>query len=64
MITWLSTKSPVKMLDPPINDKLAEFLRENRDVDVAILAVDLGMPSHHLKAQQRRLGLRKFSKRQ
>jgi len=63
MITWLSTKSPLKMLDTPVSAEIAEYLKQNRYVDVAILADDLGIASHHLRAQQRRLGLRKLSKR-
>lgn len=59
MITWLSTKSPLRMLDPPMQQSEAIYLRENLGIDSALLAADLGLCTSHVEARQRRLGLRK-----
>jgi hypothetical protein len=59
MITWLSTKSPLRMLDTPISHGTENYLRENQGVDSALLAADLGLCPMHVEAAQRRLGLRK-----
>jgi hypothetical protein len=61
MITWLSTKSPLRMLDPPISSKMEQYLRDNQGIDSALLALDLGLGPDHVEARQRRLGLRKLS---
>jgi hypothetical protein len=61
MITWLSTKSPIGMLDYRIDRDMADYLHSNRGIDSALLAIDLGLGSHDVEASQRRLGLRKFS---
>jgi hypothetical protein len=59
MITWLSTKSPIRMLDTPIDQATENYLRENRGVDPEMLAADLGLAPSRVRACQRRLGLRK-----
>jgi len=59
MITWLSTKSPIRMLDPPVDRETADYLHDNRGIDSALLAADLGLCTSHVEARQRRLGLRK-----
>jgi hypothetical protein len=59
MITWLSTKSPIRMLDAPIDSATEAHLRANVGVDPAILASDLGLWTSRVEACQRRLGLRK-----
>lgn len=61
MITWLSTKSPVRMLNAPIAGEIEVYLRENHGVDSALLAADLGICQHYVECYQRRLGLRKFA---
>jgi hypothetical protein len=60
MITWLSTKSPLRMLEA-IDQATEEHLRENSGVDSALLAVDLRLSPAHVRSKQRRLGLRKFA---
>jgi hypothetical protein len=59
MITWLSTKSPIRMLDAPIDPATEHHLRENSGVDPQILAADLGLCPSRIRSCQRRLGLRK-----
>jgi hypothetical protein len=59
MITWLSTKSSIRMLDQPIDRVTEEHLRENQGIDSALLATDLSIGPAHVEALQRRLGLRK-----
>lgn len=61
MITWLSTKSPIGMLDRRIDRDLADFLHSNQGIDSALLAIDLGLGAHDIESSQRRLGLRKFA---
>jgi hypothetical protein len=61
MITWLSTKSPHRMLDDPINPEIEDHLRVNHGVDSAVLAADLSRNQSYVEACQRRLGLRKFA---
>lgn len=61
MITWISTKSPTRMLDASITRAQEAYLRDNRGVDAALLAIDLGLCPVHVEALQRRLGLRKIS---
>jgi hypothetical protein len=58
MITWLSTKSPIRMLDAPIDPATEAHLRANAGVDPAMLAADLGLWTARVEACQRRLGLR------
>jgi hypothetical protein len=58
-ITWLSTLSPIRMLDEPISRTVVDCLIENRGVDSALLAAELKLCRHHVEAFQRRLGLRK-----
>lgn len=59
MITWLSTKSPIRMLDTPMGREAEQHLRENSGIDSALLALDLRISPLHVEAKQRRLGLRK-----
>ncbi len=58
-ITWLSTKSPLRMLDTPISAERETYLRQNHGIDSTLLALDLGLGPDHIEAMQRRLGLRK-----
>jgi hypothetical protein len=58
MITWISTKSPIRMLDKPIDPEVESYLRANHGIDSAILAADLGISRIHIESYQRRLGLR------
>jgi hypothetical protein len=61
MITWLSTKSPIRMLDARINRAQENYLRKNGGIDSALLAAELGLCLAHVEARQRRLGLRAFA---
>jgi hypothetical protein len=57
MITWISTKSPRGMLDTPVDRKTADYLNENRGIDAALLAVELGrrgISRIHIEAWRRR----------
>lgn len=59
---WLSTKSPRQMFRPEYQDaKTATFLRENKGIDAALLANDLGVNAPCVRAYQRKLGLRKIT---
>jgi hypothetical protein len=61
MITWLSTKSPIRMLDYQIDQATEQHLRDNVGVDSALLAADLGICTARVESHQRRLGLRAFA---
>ncbi len=61
MIYWISTKSPIKMLDKHIDDSEAEYLRQNKGVDLALLASDLKIPRRAVRSRQFRLGLREHA---
>jgi hypothetical protein len=61
VITWLSTKSPIRMLDAKIKRVTENYLRENHGVDSALLAAELGVCVAHVESKQRRLGLRAFA---
>ena len=61
MITWLSTKSPIRMLDYQIDQATEQHLRDNIGVDSALLAIDLGVCVARIESHQRRLGLRPFA---
>ena len=62
-ITWLSTLSPIRMLDEPISKAIVKCLIANRGVDSALLAAELKLGQQHVEAFQRRLGLRKCEQR-
>jgi hypothetical protein len=53
MITWLSTKSPLRMLDPPISEYAENYLREHLGIDSAILGAALGWGADRVEAAQR-----------
>lgn len=56
---WTNTKSPTHLYACDYQSLETEiYLRENHFLDPAILALELGIPSHWIKAYQRRLGLR------
>jgi hypothetical protein len=59
MITWLSTKSPIKMLDEPISQTIVDCLTQNQGVDALLLTSELKLCRRHVEYFQRRLGLRK-----
>ena len=61
MFTWLSTKSPIRMLDYQIDQAMEQHLRDNVSVDSALLAADLGVCAARIESHQRRLGLRAFA---
>jgi hypothetical protein len=59
---WMSTKSPATLFRPSYQtDELEDFLRENAGVEPALLAADTGVGRNHIRACQRRLGLRKIT---
>jgi hypothetical protein len=62
MITWISTKSPVRMLDTPVGRGADNYLHENQGIDSALLAADLGVCTARVESRQRRLGLRAFTR--
>lgn len=50
------------MFSPDYQDaKTAAFLRDNKGIDSALLAVDLGVSEPCIRAYQRKLGLRKIT---
>jgi hypothetical protein len=61
MTYWISTKSPVRMLDYQINTKISEYLIENQGIDASILASALGLQRDRVHFYQLRLGLRKHA---
>ena len=56
---WMNTNSAVKFRESYETPKREQLLRDAQGVDVAILAIDLGMTPSHIEAYQRKLGLRK-----
>lgn len=59
---WMSTRSPQSMFRPDYQTpELAEQLHTAAGVDPAIIAADVGIASHHVRAFQRKLGLRKIT---
>lgn len=59
---WMSTRSPAGMFRPAYqNGELDAYLREHAGIDAAILAAETGLPPSHIRAFQRKLGLRKIT---
>jgi hypothetical protein len=55
---WMSTNSTIRFRESYETTERDQILRDAKGVDVAILSADLGMTPSHIKAYQRRLGLR------
>lgn len=62
-VYWLSTKSSPRLMDKRSyeTDAAETFLRDNTAVDAALLAIDLRMSPSHVRAYQRRIGVRALS---
>lgn len=59
---WASTKSPRDMFRPDYqNVENDRIIRESTGVDPALLAADLGVSEVHIRAYQRRLGVREIT---
>lgn len=59
---WLSTKSPSTIFRPDYQTpELEARLRSAAGVDPSIIAAETGVPSHYIRAYQRKLGLRKIT---
>lgn len=59
---WLSTSSSMVFRKPSYQTaELEAALIERQGIDSSILAIELGVPRHHIEAAQRRLGLRKLT---
>ena len=61
MTYWISTKSPTRMLDDRTDKATAKYLMENKEIDAALLAADLGIARNIIPYHQLRLGLRKYA---
>ena len=61
MTYWISTKSPVRLLDNKTDAFIANYLIENQGIDAALLASDLGIARNVIPYLQLRLGLRKYA---
>jgi hypothetical protein len=61
MTYWISTKSPVRMLDNRTDKITAAYLKNNQGIDAALLAADLGIARNIIPYYQLRLGLRKYA---
>ena len=59
---WLSTRSHPEMFKASYRTpERDQIISESAGVDPAILAIDIGIPVHHVRAYQRALGVRALS---